>query len=112
MAKSIDLFLVLLGSSFFIYHDNDELHVKEDVNQTEVRAQLQAIYSREIGVREETDNNDGERIGEYLNYTGLTAGYAWCAAYVSWCFKEAGLKEPKTAWSPSLFPGRRIIWKR
>jgi len=77
-----------------------------------VRKQLQTIYSNEIGVREETNKNDGKRIGEYLKYTGLPEGYAWCAAYISWCFKEAGYKEPKTAWSPSLFPNKRIIWKR
>jgi|SRR5690606_7264171 len=112
MAKSIDLFLILLGSTFFLYPGNHELPVKEDVETTEIRAQLQSIYTNEIGVREKTNKNDGERIGEYLAYTGLSQGYAWCAAFLSWSFKEAGFKEPKTAWSPSLFPAKRIIWKR
>jgi len=108
MAKSIDLFFILLSSFVFIYHGNDVFYVK---NQ-ESREVLQRIDSGEIGEREKTNKNDGERIGEYLKYTGLPEGYAWCAAYVSWCFNEAGYKEPKTAWSPSLFPSKRIIWKR
>ena len=112
MAKSIDLLLLLLSSSFFLYPGNDELYVKEGKNATEIRAGLQSIYSKEIGVREKTNKNDGKRIGEYLSYTGLPEGYAWCAAFVSWTFMEAGFKEPKTAWSPSLFPAKRIIWKR
>jgi len=131
MAKSLDLFFILLGSFIFIYHGNDVIYVKDLSEAVTVqgavavqnlvtlpdgeeaaRQELQSIYSNEIGVREETNQNDGKRIVEYLNYTGLSEGYAWCAAFVSSCFKEAGYREPKTAWSPSLFPSKRIIWKR
>jgi hypothetical protein len=31
----------------------------------------------------------------------------WCAAWVSRCFGRAGHGEPRTAWSPVLFPGAR-----
>ncbi|MBB5438639.1 hypothetical protein HDC92_002320 [Pedobacter sp. AK017] len=34
---------------------------------------------------------------------------AWCAAFCSWCFGQAGYKAPKTAWSPALFPPGRIV---
>ena len=76
-----------------------------------VRERLQQIYVAEIGVLEKTNRNDGKRIGEYLRYSGLGEGYAWCAAFVSWCFKEAGYSSPRTAWSPALFPSKRIIWR-
>ncbi|WP_285059747.1 hypothetical protein [Pedobacter ginsengisoli] len=33
---------------------------------------------------------------------------AWCAAFVSWCFGQAGYTQPKTAWSPALFPKGRF----
>jgi len=77
-----------------------------------VRQKIKSIYSKEVGVREKTNKNDGERIAEYLQYTGLPEGYAWCASFVSWTFGQAGFKEPKTAWSPSLFPSKRVIWNR
>lgn len=76
------------------------------------RQRLQQIYTAEIGVLEKTNRNDGERIGQYLRYTGLGEGYAWCAAFVSWCFNQAGYASPRTAWSPSLFPSKRIIWRK
>lgn len=65
------------------------------------------IARAEIGVREATGRNDGARVGEYLRYTGLGEGHEWCAAFVSWCFGQIGLPEPRTPWSPALFPVAR-----
>ena len=76
------------------------------------RDRLQKIYLAEVGVTERTNRNDGERVAEYLRYTGLGEGYAWCAAFVSWCFSRAGYEAPRTAWSPALFPSKRIIWRK
>lgn len=76
------------------------------------RARIQQIFKAEIGVRERTGKNDGKRVGEYLRITGLDEGYAWCAAFVSWVFSEAGFAEPRTPWSPALFPKKRVIWER
>lgn len=112
MAKSIDLFLILFGSFICLYIGNNGLYVNHVLSESDPREVLHTIYSKEIGVREKTNNNDGERVAEYLRYTGLPAGYAWCAAFVSWTFGQAGFKEPKTAWSPSLFPSKKLIWNR
>lgn len=71
---------------------------------------LREIYFTEIGVKEATGNNDGSRIGEYLGYCGLPEGYAWCAAFVSWCHGQAGYGEPRNAWAAALFPSSRTIW--
>lgn len=76
-----------------------------------VRAKIQQIYSAEIGVREATGKNDGKRVEEYLAVTQLGKGYAWCASFVSWVFAEAGFPQPRSPWSPSLFPKNRIIWE-
>ncbi|WP_426792308.1 CHAP domain-containing protein [Sphingobacterium sp. WOUb80] len=62
---------------------------------------------QEIGVREATGNNDGLRVETYLRYVGLGKGYAWCAAFVSWCYGRAGRSLPRNAWSPALFPKAR-----
>lgn len=68
------------------------------------RERIVDIAVEEIGVREATGNNDGKRVEEYLAYTGLGKGYAWCAAFASWCYGKAGLAAPRNAWSPALFP--------
>ncbi|MBC9795139.1 peptidoglycan-binding protein [Sinomicrobium weinanense] len=70
---------------------------------------LRRVYTAEVGVKEATGHNDGRRVGEYLRYTGLGEGYNWCAAFVSFCFGRAGYAEPRTPWSPSLFPGNKVI---
>jgi hypothetical protein len=69
------------------------------------RAVIEAAR-KEIGVRE-VGKNAGKRVGEYLVYTGIKVPAPYCASFVSWCFGQAGYKEPKTAWSPALFPDAR-----
>lgn len=76
------------------------------------RDRLQEIYMAEVGVRELSGRNDGERVEEYLRYTDLGEGYAWCASFVSWVYGQAGFPEPRTAWSPALFPAKRVIWEK
>lgn len=78
--------------------------ILEDV---QTRSKIIRIAADEIGVREATGNNDGARVEDYLGYTGLGKGYAWCAAFVSWCYGQAGLPEPRNPWSPALFPNTR-----
>ncbi|MGY0036428.1 peptidoglycan-binding protein [Pedobacter sp. NJ-S-72] len=72
------------------------------------RLQLVRIAAKEIGVREKTGNNDGERVEEYLAVTGLKKGQPYCSAFVSWVYREAGFAEPGSGWSPSLFPISRL----
>ncbi|RRN77303.1 peptidoglycan-binding protein [Pseudoxanthomonas sp. SGD-10] len=68
------------------------------------RAEIIAWAKAEIGVRESSGNNDGARVEEYLGLVNLPKGYAWCAAFVSWVFAQAGYASPRSAWSPALFP--------
>lgn len=71
-------------------------------------AKILNIARGELGVKEVTGHNDGKRVRQYLVYTGINVPAPWCSAYVSWCFGQAGFKEPRTAWSPSLFPTSRL----
>lgn len=70
---------------------------------------LLAIASAELGVREKTGKNDGHRVEEYLKTVGLRKGEPYCAAYISWVFKQAGYPAPRTGWSPSLFPKKLLV---
>lgn len=54
-------------------------------------------------MREATGHNDGKEVEMYLKGTGLGKGYAWCAAYVSWCHDQSGIKNPRSAYSPDWF---------
>ncbi|MGY3055230.1 hypothetical protein ACVWYG_003445 [Pedobacter sp. UYEF25] len=71
--------------------------------EAEQRAKLLHIARKEIGVREKSGRNDGEHVERYLAATGLKKGQPWCAAFISWVFKEGGYAAPRTAWSPALF---------
>lgn len=70
---------------------------------------LLAIARAEIGVKEATGRNDGKRVEEYLAVVGLGKGHAYCAAFASWVYKQAGYDRPRTGWSPALFPESRRI---
>jgi len=63
-------------------------------------------------VRELTGRNDGVAVERYLAVTGLGKGYAWCAAFPSWVFNEAGVNAIKSAWSPSWFPPGNTIYHK
>ena len=51
------------------------------------------IAQGEIGVSEDPPgSNKGPRVEEYLRAVDLGPGYAWCCAFVFWCFMMACLK--------------------
>ena len=70
-----------------------------------LRDSLRISFTNEVGIRELTGNNDGERVEAYLSTCNLGKGYAWCAAFVNWNFIKAGIETgvKSTAWSPSWF---------
>lgn len=72
------------------------------------RLQLVRLGVSEIGVRESSGNNDGKRVEEYLAVAGLKKGQPYFAAFVSWVYKQAGFMEPRSGWTPSLFPLSRL----
>ncbi len=92
-------FIAMLG------HRRPNRHLLNNNQQnTKEAQQLLQIAKSQIGVREATGRNDGVQIEKYLAYTGNTKGEAWCAAFVSWVFGQASFAQPRTAWSPALFP--------
>jgi hypothetical protein len=80
-----------------------------------LKKKLIELARAELGVREATGNNDGKRVEEYLTCVGLKKGQPYCAAFVSFIFKQAGYAgrdAPRTGWSPALFPNDRLIKAR
>ncbi|MBB6503018.1 peptidoglycan-binding protein [Pedobacter cryoconitis] len=81
---------------------------QETFSDAQYRLQLVNLARAEIGVREKTGHNDGARVEEYLATVGLKKGQPWCAAYISWLYAKAGYAQPRSGWSPALFPSSRL----
>lgn len=69
------------------------------------------IYDSQIGIRE-LGINTGPQVEEYLRYVHLKKGQPWCAAFICWVYGQAGIENPRSGWSPDLFPVPKIIWSK
>ncbi|GAB4242814.1 MAG: hypothetical protein Tsb0034_20440 [Ekhidna sp.] len=76
------------------------------------RAKLQQVYTGQIGVKEQGGANRGKQVEQYLAAVGFAPGYAWCAAFVSWCYQQANVEHPRSAWVPSYARVQHLIYKR
>jgi hypothetical protein len=77
----------------------------------EAGRQVMKICHSQIGVREKY-LNAGPEVEKYLRYVNLPKGNPWCAAFVCWVYGQANVPNPRTGWSPDLFPASRIVWQR
>lgn len=61
-------------------------------NNTIAAVALQ-IAIEQLGQRETPGkNNSGPMVDKYLKSVGLNPGYAWCQAFVFWCYEQAAKK--------------------
>ena len=81
----------------------------QNEGQAAASARLIALAEKELHVRELRGRNDGAQVEGYLRYVGLGKGHAWCAAFVSWLHGQAGFAQPRSGWSPALFPGSKQL---
>lgn len=114
MAKNTHILILLLtvcswGSSF-----GQSVLIEDYPTLPETsyqRKELIRIADSQVGVRELTGRNDGKEVEMYLRSVGLGKGYAWCAAYVTWCHAELNIPNPRSAWSPSWFTSNVVYRK-
>lgn len=64
-----------------------------------------------IGIKE-TKTNGGPQIDTFLNWAGLGTGHYWCAASGGFIFSSCGIKVPKSAWCPTYFTPKHIVYTR
>lgn len=76
------------------------------------RAQLRQVYQSQVGIKEQGGANRGEQVERYLASVDLGPGHAWCAAFVSWCFQQATIHHPTSAWVPSYVVGKNLVYLR
>lgn len=69
-----------------------------------------ATFESQVGVKENLGANDSKEIREYLKIGAkLNAPAYYCAAFVCWGFTINGVDNPRTGWSPGLFPSNHVI---
>lgn len=52
------------------------------------------IARQYVGITERGGNNRGPEVKKFLASVGLNQGYAWCAAFTSFCLTEADVEYP------------------
>lgn len=82
-----------IGSiTWAVLFGSDKVRVTEKTS--DLLAEVIKIAESQIGVRE-TKRNQGPEVNVFLKSVGLDAAkgdFAWCAAFVYWCFKTASEK--------------------
>lgn len=76
------------------------------------RDQLGQVYLSQVGIKEQGGANRGRQVEQYLASVGFGPGYAWCGAFVSWCYQQVGIRHPKSAWVPSYARKQNIVYQR
>ena len=74
------------------------------MNTSTLAAEALAIAQGQVGQQEKPmGSNSGPMVDKYLRSVGTAPGYAWCQAFVYWCYESAAKKlgianqVPKTA---------------
>lgn len=68
-------------------------HMASPTKSADLRLSILQIAQSQIGVHEHGSNR-GKEVEAFLAATGLGGGYPWCAAFVTWCTKNAGYALP------------------
>lgn len=98
-------------TSFNFGEGNSQISTFRPPASADLRNLVKTIYDSQIGILE-TGSNRGPEVKKYLRYVNVKEGNPWCAAFVCWVLGNAGVSNPRSAWSPDLFPKSKIIWAR
>ena len=77
---------------------------------TLIQNKVRNAYTNEIGIRE-SGYNKGQRVEEYLKAANLKASAPWCAAFITWTFKQCNIKAVVSGYSPNWFESN-VVYKR
>ena len=108
LSISIGFALILFSSGRTNAHSTEIQPANSSISK---RIRVQQIYISQIGIREKHPNS-GLNVEKYLRYVHLPKGNPWCTAFVCWVFGQAGVLNPRTGWSPGLFPNSKVIWSK
>ncbi|HYC27613.1 MAG TPA: CHAP domain-containing protein [Chitinophagaceae bacterium] len=100
--------LLLISANTFAAPPGDQPSTTEAFVEKSI--EVKEVYTSQIGVRELTGKNDGVQVQAYLKTVGLGKGYAWCAAFVKWCFLQVGIKTPTNGMAASFHNPKRLVY--
>lgn len=76
--------------------DSPQRQGDQSANADIIATKIVQIAQTQIGVHGSGGNNYGTDIEKYQNYVGISQGQPWCAAFASWIYGQAGLKDVKS----------------
>jgi len=100
--------LVFVGASTLHAGALEARDAKKETIQ-KLQEKVLATYESQIGVRENLGTNDSKEIREYLRSVGIKTPAYYCAAFVCWGLTVNGIDNPRTGWSPALFPTDHLV---
>ncbi len=84
-----------------------------------IKEKRECIYQAaksQLGVKEKPiGSNGGKEVESYLACVGLPKGYAWCAAFTTWCYKQCQPMPkyfPVSAWAPAYASPAKVMYSR
>ncbi len=98
----------LIPILFFITGQSQTIKEKRECIYRAAKSQL-GVLEKPIG------SNGGKEVESYLAGVGLPKGYAWCAAFTTWCYKQCPPLPkyfPVSAWAPAYALPNKIIYSR
>ena len=106
LGKSLNSFISMVNSNGIL----PEAMIVEQNKKWRDRPKWMVIAIGHLGITEATGENDGEMVEKFLKTTGLSKGYAWCAAFVNSCVEDSGIDgvEP----SKTDHPARALSWRK
>ncbi len=110
LSKFLSVLLITTLAFSVGYASPPITETKQATYQVDKFKSVQAVYTSQIGVTELTGRNDGVMVETYLRAVGLGKGNPWCAAFVKWCFIQAGYSPPITGWSPTAFNSNNVVY--
>ncbi len=91
----------------FVFLFLDCIFVHTPVIKVKAASQAESLVSMaksQIGIKERSSGSDDILYNDWyygrrVNNNGVSARYAWCAVFVSWCAKEAGISNSIIPWT-------------
>jgi hypothetical protein len=79
-----------------------------------LRERVVATAQKEVGVKESGPCNCGPKVNIYLAASGNRPGEFWCAAFITWVYKQNGVKPPKYPGAARNYfqPGQTLLFQR
>ena len=80
-------------------------------HEDQTREALATLFEAKVGVMEK-GYNAGPEVEAFQRSSGNHRGEAWCASFVTWCFKMVGLPVPRNSGAAAAwFPRTKVIYR-